>query len=82
MEHPGTIKECHDVICRLLEENAALRQSGASFGRLAERLNTALQEQRRLAREGRVLRRSVGVRHAEPVMAGPDRHNAARAPRS
>ncbi len=82
MELPSTVEECRDMIHQLLEENAALRQSGAAFGRLAERLNTALQEQRRLAREGRVLRRSVEDRHAEPVMAGPDRHNAARAPRS
>ena len=84
MELPRTVKECHDLIDQLLEENAALRQSGASFGRLAERLNTALQEQRRLAREGRVLGRSAGDRHpepAEPAMAGFDRHNAAHTPR-
>ena len=82
MELPSTVKECHDLIQQLLEENTALRQSGAAFGRLAERLNTALQEQRRLAREGRVLRRPAEDRHPEPALAGPDRRNTAGAPRS
>jgi hypothetical protein len=58
MELPKTVEECHEVIQHLLVENAALRQSGASFGRLAERLNSELQEERRKGRERRVVRRS------------------------
>ena len=82
MELPTTIEECHDEIQRLLEENAALRQSGASFGRLAERLNAELQEQRRLTREGRVIARADEDRQPEPAMSGADRHSASRSPRS
>jgi hypothetical protein len=57
MNLPNTIEECHEVIQRLLDENAALRQSGASFGRLAERLNSELQDERRKGRERRTVRR-------------------------
>ena len=80
MEFPSTIEACHDEIQRLLEENAALRQSGASFGRLAERLNAALQEQRRLVRESRV--RAGEHSQPEPAMAGANRHTPSRSPRS
>ena len=82
MEFPSTIEACHDLIHQLLDENTSLRQSGASFGRLAERLNTALQEQRRLARDARVVRRDAEDGHPEPLMVGADRHNASRSPRS
>ena len=46
MELPSTLEHCHRTIRELLEENAALRKSGADFGLLAERLNAALTEER------------------------------------
>ena len=49
MELPETLEHCHAMIRELLEENAALRQSGDEFGHLAERLNSALREERRRA---------------------------------
>jgi hypothetical protein len=49
MELPTTIQDCQDMIRELVEENAALRKAGADFGHLAERLNLALQEERRRA---------------------------------
>ena len=73
MELPTTIEECHEIIHQLLEENAALRQSGASFGRLAERLNSELQHQRRLGRERRAPRPAGDGREAEPAMAGHEK---------
>lgn len=53
MHLPQTVEECHELIQRLLEENAALRQSGAEFGHLAERLNHELREERRKGRDRR-----------------------------
>jgi hypothetical protein len=50
-ELPTTLEECHTMIGRLLDDNAALRRSGHSFGSLAERLNTRLLEERRRDRE-------------------------------
>jgi len=47
MELPNTLERCYELIQTLAEENATLRKSGDDFGRLAERLNTALQEERR-----------------------------------
>lgn len=72
MELPKTVEECHELIEHLLAENAALRQSGASFGRLAERLNSELQEERRKGRERRQVRRGED-RRAE---AAPGRHGS------
>ncbi|MBA3642238.1 MAG: hypothetical protein H0W53_23875, partial [Acidobacteria bacterium] len=46
MELPSTLEHCYQTIRQLLEENAALRKSGADFGHLAERLNAALTEER------------------------------------
>ena len=43
---------CREELARLHEENAALRRAAMAFGSLAERLNTALLEERR-ARQGR-----------------------------
>jgi hypothetical protein len=71
MELPKTVAMCHEVIQQLLDENAALRQSGASFGRLAERLNSELQEERRKGRERRTFRRSED-RRTDAVPAGGD----------
>jgi hypothetical protein len=56
MELPTTIHDCQEMIRELIEENAALRKAGADFGHLAERLNLALQEERRQAREQAVRR--------------------------
>jgi len=39
---------CREELTRLTEENAALRRAALAFGSLAERLNLALQEERRL----------------------------------
>jgi hypothetical protein len=50
-EQPTTLEECHTMIRRLQDENAALRRSGHSFGSLAERLNMQLQAERRRDRE-------------------------------
>lgn len=38
---------CSEELARLTEENAALRRAALAFGGLAERLNLALQEERR-----------------------------------
>ena len=65
MELPKTVEECHEMIHHLLEENAALRQSGASFGRLAERLNVQLEEERRQGHERRLNRRQGDDRRVE-----------------
>lgn len=59
MELPTTVRECQEMIQDLVEENAALRKAGADFGHLAERLNLALQEERRRAVEGKRARTSV-----------------------
>jgi hypothetical protein len=67
MDLPKTVEECHDIIQQLLDENTALRQSGASFGRLAERLNSELQEERRKSRDRRVVRRGDERRSDTPA---------------
>jgi hypothetical protein len=71
MELPKTVEMCHQVIQQLLDENAALRQSGASFGRLAERLNSELQDERRKGRERRTSRRGED-RRGDAMPAGRD----------
>ena len=38
---------CREKLAQLTEENAALRRAALAFGGLAERLNVALQEERR-----------------------------------
>jgi hypothetical protein len=73
MELPNTVEACHAMIQDLLDENASLRQSGASFGRLAERLNSELQEERRKGRERRLVRRDEDRR----ADAAPDRQGSA-----
>ena len=39
---------CREELARLMEENASLRRAALAFGSLAERLNLALQEERKL----------------------------------
>jgi hypothetical protein len=46
---PSNVEECHELIRRLQEENAHLRQAGSSFGQLAERLNQELRAERQTA---------------------------------
>ena len=60
------------MIRRLLDENAALRRSGASFGSLAERLNTQLQEERGRVREGRIVHGESEGRSGAPWIADSD----------
>lgn len=63
---------CREKLARLTEENAALRRAALAFGGLAERLNLALQEERR-ARQ-----RSAGPFEATAEKVG---HAAASLPR-
>ena len=58
------------MIRDLVEENEALRKAGADFGRLAERLNLALQEERLRARDqsGRRAVRS-SIRKPKPLVS-------------
>ena len=71
---PETVEECHLMIDHLREENDHLRQSGSSFGSLAERLNRALNEERRLGRERRQAHRSSDDRRGR--MADDNIQNA------
>jgi hypothetical protein len=73
MDLPKTVEECHEMIQRLLDENDALRHSGASFGRLAERLNSELQEERRKGRERRTIRRPGDDRRSDTAGGSDDR---------
>ncbi len=70
MELPTTIQDCQALIRDLVEENEALRKAGADFGRLAERLNLALQEERLRARDqsGRRPVRS-SIRKPKPLVS-------------
>jgi hypothetical protein len=44
-----TLQECEDKVKHLEEENQHLREASCAFGQLAERLNTTLQGERRVA---------------------------------
>ncbi|MCA1650499.1 MAG: hypothetical protein LC753_09520 [Acidobacteria bacterium] len=57
IELPTRLDDCHAMIRRLLDENMTLRKSAASFGSLAERLATQLQEERRRGRERHIVHR-------------------------
>jgi hypothetical protein len=46
-------EDCRKELERLQEENDRLRRSAASFGALAERINVALQRERRSGRDRR-----------------------------
>jgi len=69
---PTTIDDCHGLIRRLLDENAALRRSGASFGSLAERLNRQLQEERGRGRERPMVHGESEGRSGGPWIADSD----------
>jgi hypothetical protein len=83
MELPTSIEHCHRMIRELVEENAVLRKSGNDFGHLAERLNLALQEQRRFASELNGPRNTTrpSMRKARPLLSedGSGRWSAAGA---
>jgi len=50
---PKTLQECEEKLKHLEEENQHLREASHAFGQLAERLNSALQEERRIAASDR-----------------------------
>ena len=50
---------CREELDRLTEENASLRRAALAFGSLAERLNLALQEERRLRQRASISRESA-----------------------
>lgn len=50
MDQAEELAVCRRELQRLVAENAALRYSSESFGNLAERLKTALDRERQLAR--------------------------------
>lgn len=50
---------CREELARLAEENAALRRAALAFGSLAERLNLALQEERRLRQRATAARETA-----------------------
>lgn len=70
MELPTSIEHCHRMIRDLADENAVLRKSGNDFGHLAERLNSALQEERRYASEHPLTRKAVrtSIRTPRPIV--------------
>ena len=57
---------CREELARLTEENAALRRAALAFGGLAERLNLALQEERRRASARTGTREIGGGGHHAP----------------
>ena len=73
---PKALQECEEKLKDLEEENEHLRHASRAFGQLAERLNTKLQEERRVAMSDRRQRpRSNGERRQsrEPtVQLAPD----------
>ena len=52
------LTNCREKVAQLVEENAMLRQANEDFGSLAERLNDALQTERRRGSDRRVTLRS------------------------
>jgi hypothetical protein len=55
MGEPKSLEECQKQIAELEAENDALRKSAEAFGALAERLNRAAREERRVNPERRQL---------------------------
>jgi predicted RNase H-like nuclease (RuvC/YqgF family) len=52
-EEDSGLKNCLETVQRLEEENSDLRRAAGEFGQLAERLNVALREERRIADDRR-----------------------------
>jgi hypothetical protein len=61
---PETLEDCQRAVAHLREENHALRESAGSFGRLAERLNQTLRDERRRGPERRRAKRDPADRRA------------------
>jgi hypothetical protein len=62
-DSPKELQECEEKVKHLEEENEHLRDASRAFGQLAERLNTKLQDERRVAGSDRRQRpRSNGER--------------------
>jgi hypothetical protein len=59
-ELPTTLEGCHELIRLLREENTHLRQAGALFGQLAERLNHELRVERSVYSDAGLLREQDG----------------------
>lgn len=57
--------DCQKRIIQLEEENEQLRRSADEFGRLAERLNAALREERRGNQDRRLTPRNTPDRRAQ-----------------
>jgi hypothetical protein len=60
---------CREELARLTEENVALRRAALAFGSLAERLNLALQEERRLRQRASSARETEAVGCPTPAAA-------------
>ena len=56
--------DCQKRIKQLEEENEQLRRAATEFGRLAERLNTELRDERRRAQDRRTVARPTTDRRA------------------
>ncbi|MEN3337899.1 MAG: hypothetical protein V7647_1575 [Acidobacteriota bacterium] len=67
---PVTVEECHELIRRLQEENLQLRQAGALFGQLAERLNHELRLERSLYSDDHVLHGRQATPSATSLVGG------------
>ena len=61
------LEACQETVRELEEENKELRYASGAFGQLAERLNTALREERRRADDRRSVRRYYGDRRRQPA---------------
>jgi hypothetical protein len=70
---------CREKLARLTEENAALRRAALAFGSLAERLNLALQEERRAGQRSTSGAREVteSVNHASATVPRVRSHSGA-----
>ena len=66
---------CREELARLTEENAALRRAALAFGSLAERLNLALQEERRLRQRAAGSRETADAVNCSTPSAGRARRS-------
>ena len=64
MTEDDSVEDYQQVVRRLQEENAELRKAAGQFGELAERLNTALQAERRQAERRQAPRETPDRRSA------------------
>jgi len=69
---------CREELARLTEENAALRRAALAFGSLAERLNLALQEERKLRQRTTGGRETAEAVNCSAPSTGRIRHSGAQ----